>query len=224
MRHRQFEMGVWIVDRDASRLGDGDDDECPERQQQRCSEALPLSQIRERQGAGRDRQREQGQHQRRLDERREGKLAAHAHAAEVAGRVQGGQCQGEPGQREQSDDDDGVAERLERRMDEDHRDQRSRREVGADVHVGGDVKDPRGVLGDDALTAQQLEDVVARLKQTRSSSILAGRLDRLDDTLEQRRKQHHQHHLSHKNRDVHGAPPGLANRSATTSVTNMYAR
>ena len=128
--HRQLEVRVRVVDRLVAGLGDGDDRERGGGEQERRGEAAPArggAVGRDRAQVGRSRGRDARRRARaasaRLDERRDGDLAAGAHAPERAAGVERGERQHEPREREQAEDDEQVAQSGERRPCGDDRDQ-----------------------------------------------------------------------------------------------------
>ena len=103
--HGQLEVRGRVVDRNAARLGDDDDEEAGEGQQvarveRGAAREHAAHQPAERERADGEPRGEEPEHQRRLGERRDRHVAARAHAAERAAGVERGGRQREAAERE----------------------------------------------------------------------------------------------------------------------------
>ena len=165
VNHRQLQVRGRVVHGDAARLGQQHDEQRGKGQHMRRVEQLPgrplggQHHLAEIGGAGGDGHGEDGQHQRRLGHGGDGHLAAAAHAAKGAGRVQSAQRQEEPSQGEQPDEGQHAAEQAQRRRRAHHRHHQPGQQRGDEQHVGHRPEDPGGVLGDHHVLAQELDQV-----------------------------------------------------------------
>ena len=120
MHHRQLQMGGGVVHGQAPGFGDDDDRQGDERQHtgQRGHQTGVMHRIdnqgTEIRGSGRDREGEDGQQNRRFDQRGDGDLPAGAHAAERCAGVDPGKHKRDGPEEQQTDDGEQIGGRVER--------------------------------------------------------------------------------------------------------------
>ena len=164
-----------VVDRNAGVFSERDDNECHERERERDAEAGigPQHVGRDRGELSRaceQRERENRHQHGRLRERGEHHFAARADPAKTRADIEPGEREQEARGAEQGDDHDEICGRTQGETRRKRRDQRGGDPGRRKDDVGCGTKQPRCILGDDGLFADQFREVAIRLNDRRTLS------------------------------------------------------
>ena len=203
--HRQLEVRRRIVHGNATGLGDQHDEESRQRQdvagaKERAGRERAAHDRAEIERSGRERRREEPQHQGGFGERRNRHLAAAAHSSERAAGIEGGGRQRKAPERKDAHQSKDAAGALQGRRRHEHRDERRRRHGGGEVEARAEHVHPRGGLRSHRLLAKQLGEIVVPLQQRRSLPLLHRRLHLLDAASEEWRDGQQPRGLEHGTR------------------------